>query len=766
MCLLLTAEARAQQPPARPQAPAPAPAGGVNEPFNVEADQTEIQEGHKIDCGNTVYELQGGVKFFADCIDYVKDTHQIIAKGNVVFTNPEGRIAAETVEFNTETGLGTFHEANGLMSLGPKADKKQFGNQDPDVYFWGKTIQKLGPRKYHITEGGFTTCVQPTPRWDLRTGNVTLNLNDYAFARNTVLQVKGVPIFYFPFVYYPIQDSDRATGFLLPTYGTSTLRGQAISNAFFWAIDRSEDLTFFHDWFTKTGQGFGTEYRYVANAQSYGNVRYYLLDQHSSQYTNDNVVTTLPATKSFELTGNATHILTPRWRARGRVDYVSDILTQQLYHQNVARSSNPMRSVDGNLSGAFRAVNINASVQWTEVFNSVVGGEEQSQQYGGTPRILTTVAPRQIFGMPIYAGLNSDYAYQPYRTINNGVVTVDNSLHRFDISPTARIPLSKLTFLTMNNSVTYRNTYYSRSYDPTGSACAGGGVCAVDQPLDRQYIQLRSQVIGPVLTKIWDTPESSRTQRMKHVIEPTFTVDYFTNIANFQATPYNTDPSDKIIGGLAQLTYGLNNRLFYRSRPAEGEAGRSSTREFLTLGVQQTYYTKPLAATTDTQYTTAASTPASFSPVALTARFSPSTLVDANSRIEYDTSGQGLQLLSLGSSLSLGGNTSNLTFSRTHIGASLSSFMSGSTSMAFRQNRLRGTYALSWDIERGYLVSQRTSASYLAQCCGFEVDFQKYNYTILSGAPIPSDRRLNFSFILAGLGTFSNFFGAFGGGQR
>ena len=753
MCLLLTAEARAQQPPV--PAPPPAPAGGIDESINAASGTHEVRDGHVIDCGDAAWELAGGVKFFADCIDYEPDTHQIVARGNVVFTNPEGRIAAETIEFNTQTGLGTFHEANGLMSLGPKADKKQFGNQDPDVYFWGKTIQKLGPRKYHITEGGFTTCVQPTPRWDLRTGNVTLNLNDYAFARNTVLQVKGVPIFYFPFVYYPIQDSDRATGFLLPTYGTSTLRGQAISNAFFWAIDRSQDLTFFHDWFTKTGQGFGTEYRYVANAQSYGNVRYYLLDQHSSQYTLDNVVTTLPATKSFELTGNATHILTPRWRARGRVDYVSDILTQQLYHQNVARSSNPMRTVDGNLSGALRAVNINASVQWTEVFST----QEQSQQYGGTPRILTTVAPRQIFGMPIYAGLNSDYAYQPYRTVNNGVVTDDRTLHRFDISPTARIPLSKLTFLTMNNSVTYRNTYYSRSYDATG--------VIVDDPLDRQYIQLRSQVIGPVLTKIWDTPQSSRTQRMKHVIEPTFTADYFTDIANYQATPYNTDPSDRIIGGLAQLTYGLNNRLFYRSRPIEGAAaGRSATREFLTVGVQQTYYTKPLAATTDTQYTTAASTPASFSPVALTARFSPSTLVDANSRIEYDTSGQGLQLLSLGGSLSMSGNTSNLTFSRTHIGANLNSYMSGSTSMAFRQNRLRGTYALSWDIQRGYVVSQRTSASYLAQCCGFEVDFQKYNYTILSGAPIPSDRRFNFSFILAGLGTFSNFFGAFGGNTR
>ena len=164
-------------------------------------------------------------------------------------------------------------------------------------------------------------------------------------------------------------------------------------------------MTLFHDWFTKTGQGFGSEYRYVANAQSYGNMRYYFLDQHSTNYTSDNVVTTLNASKSFELIGNAIHVLSPRWRARGRVDYVSDIATQQLYHQNVARASNGTRTVDGNLSGALGAVTINASSLWTETFSDPT----HSNQYGGTPRIITSVAPRQIFGMPLYAGLNSDY---------------------------------------------------------------------------------------------------------------------------------------------------------------------------------------------------------------------------------------------------------------------------------------------------------------------------------------------------------------------
>jgi hypothetical protein len=92
-----------------------------------------------------------------------------------------------------------------------------------------------------------------------------------------------------------------------------------------------------------------------------------------------------------------------------------------------------------------------------------------------------------------------------------------------------------------------------------------------------------------------------------------------------------------------------------------------------------------------------------------------------------------------------------------------STYLSASTSYTFRQSRFRTQYALSWDIARGYVVSQRASGSYLAQCCGVEVDIQNFNYPAASGFPIPADRRINFSFILAGLGTFSNFFGAFGG---
>ena len=97
--------------------------------------------------------------------------------------------------------------------------------------------------------------------------------------RNAVVEVKDVPVFYLPMLYYPIQEDDRATGILMPMYGSSLAAGSSISNAFFWAINRSQDATFFHDWMFSRGNGLGAEYRYLLGPQAQGDFRYYWLDE-------------------------------------------------------------------------------------------------------------------------------------------------------------------------------------------------------------------------------------------------------------------------------------------------------------------------------------------------------------------------------------------------------------------------------------------------------------------------------------------------------
>ncbi len=688
-------------------------------------------------------------KFFADQIEIFGDKDLLVASGNVVFANAEGRLAAEKAEFDLKKKTGTFYTASGTMPLGTAADPRQFGSQQADVYFWGEVIERLGDSKYKVTHGGFTTCVQPTPRWELFTGSVVLNLNDYAVAKNTVLRVKGVPVIYMPWVYYPIQDDDRATGFLLPTYGTSTLRGQAISNAFFWAIGRSHDATFFHDWFTRAGQGFGTEYRYAAAAQSFGNIRVYRIDQNEHEYTDNGQTTTLPASKSFELSGNMNHLISRNIRARARLEYFSDVTTQQLYYQDIYKATRNNRLIEGGLTGSFGPTTTSLLYQRSEYFNDA----NSSTVYGSTPRINTNVAPQRIFGSPVYASLNTEYEFLPSRSTTNGVVTTDDSHSRVDVTPTLRAPLSRLTFLSVNTSVNYRATYYSRSAGPTGGT--------VSDPYLRQYMSMHTDIVGPVFTRIWDRPTSVFAERLKHVVEPALSVDMTSRIADFARTPVVSNVSEFVVGSAAQFTYGLTNRLFARGKNVENRRGQ--TREFMTVGLQQTAYTNPQSAQYDSAYQSSYGypLPRERSPLALTTRVSPTSGLDANLRAEYDTYGLGLQLLSAGGGM----NTPRASFNANYSWRDLSdsNFLSASTTMRWLDGRANGTYSLSWDIGRSYVVSQSIVGSYVAQCCGLQLEFQRFNYPESSGIPIASDTRFNFGFVLAGLGTFSNFFGAFGG---
>jgi len=695
-------------------------------------------------------EMEGDdVKLFADEVDYYTDTSRLIASGNVVFSNPEGSISADRVEFDAATGLGTFYDASGILSLGPSADPSQFGGLEPEIYFYGQVLEKTGPRQYRLTRGGFSACVQPTPRWEVTSGSMVLTLDEYAVARNTILRVKGVPVLYLPIIYYPINGDDRATGFMMPSYGSSTLRGQTISNSFFWAINRSQDASFFHDWFTRTGQGAGAEYRYVAGPRARGNVRFYRFSQSETEFTNAGTSTLLPARTSYEVSGSITQDLGRSLRARGRVDFFSDVTTQQLYQQDVNRASRQSRILEGGINGTFGRLQTSALYQRNEILN----GRSDVVVYGSTPRISANLAQVQLFGSPVYGSFTSEFAYQPYRYLTDEVVTRDDTRTLVQFAPEVRVALSRLTYLSVNTSATYRTTYYSRSFNENGER--------ENVPFVQQFLSLESQIIGPVFNRIFAT-DNDFAERLKHVIEPTFSVGYSLSLAESVRQPLVVASSDSAIGGAAQLTYGVVNRLFLQT--SADNNGPSTTREFLTVEFRQTGYTDARASRRDSTYSSP-SKGLDFSPIQLTTRLSPSNAVEVTTRLEYDAvTGEGMKLFTSSGTAVTEPVTGTISYSlsRPTPESGASSYLSAATSLRFQEGRTVGTYGLSWDIARGYVVSQSVSATYMAQCCGLQMEFQNYNFPRASGFPIPSDRRFNISVVLAGLGTFSNFFGAFG----
>jgi hypothetical protein len=284
---------------------------------------------------------------------------------------------------------------------------------------------------------------------------------------------------------------------------------------------------------------------------------------------------------------------------------------------------------------------------------------------------------------------------------------------------------------------------------------------------------MQSQITGPVFVKVWDTPDSSYSERMKHVIEPWVNLRRVTAIDNFDQI-VQLEGTDSIVGNVTQFSYGLNNRLY--ARRATG-AGPSVAQEILTVSVEQSYYTDENAAQFDRQFQTSfqGTPPSNFSPVSIIARANLTSDLSGTLRAEYDTQFWALRTMSADARIQVGGWLDQTAgWSQRYFIEGLSGFdntdnldhyLNSFTNLRTRDNRLGGVYQFNFDIQRGRLLQQRLVAYYNAQCCGISLEYQAFNLEGLgSRARVDQDRRFNLTFTLAGLGTFSNMLGAFGVG--
>ena len=720
-------------------------------------------------------EIDGdGYQFFADQVDLFTDESLLVAVGNVVYTGDGGRVAADRVEFHTEELTATFYNATGSIILQEDdIERSMFGTQEPDMMFFGETVEKLGPRRYRLTKGGFSSCVQPTPRWQLTASTLTLNLDSYALLKNSILKVKGVPVFYLPAMYYPIQDDNRATGFLMPTYGASTFRGQSLSNAFFWAMGRSHDATFFHDWFTSTGQGSGAEYRYTLGRGSEGRLRTYFLNERAIMEGQ----TEFPARRSFELRGNARHQISSALTARGQINYFSDITVQQQYQANIFDASSRERSMSGNVAGSWGAYQLSGTYDLNETFF----GDSESTLWGAGPRVTFSQSQQEIPFTPFYFSFASEYAHLLQSSTieldptNEDTIpglteiTVDSGLNRLDINPVLQIPFTRWPFLTINSSVAWRSTYWTESINrdvrPAEQIAEGIG---------RSFFDIQSQITGPSFVRVWDTPNSDYAERMKHVIEPYVTLQRITAIDDFNRI-VRLEGIDSIRGGVTQIRYGINNRLY--AKQAEGNQA-AVAREILNVALMQSYYTDARAAEFDRRFRTSfnGTNPSNLSPVSLIVRTEPTRSLSGSVRAEYDTQFKALRTISAEGTVGVGGwieTTAGWSQRRFIEGLSgfdnpkrLDHYLNAITSVRTHSNHVGGAYSFHYDVLRGRYLQQRILVYYNAQCCGVSGEFQSFNFQGLgSRARVPRDRRFSLSFTLAGLGTFANVMGAFGLGQ-
>lgn len=238
-----------------------------------------------------------GTTLKAGSLSYDTATGEVVAADGVSFEDEGARVTASKAHINLRTETGVLEEAEILF-------KKE------GYRVSGQRIEKTGPGLYRLDRGSLTTCPGPLPDWCVRARDVELAAGDKVTSRDATFRVRGVPLLYTPYFRASL-DTERKTGFLMPTLGYSDRKGFNLGLPFFWAISENRDATFLVDAYTRRGVGFGAEYRYVESPDIWGSASFYHIRDTELHHSFDKV------------TAEHTH----RWKAlRGFLDlnYVTE----------------------------------------------------------------------------------------------------------------------------------------------------------------------------------------------------------------------------------------------------------------------------------------------------------------------------------------------------------------------------------------------------------------------------------------------------------
>ena len=139
------------------------------------------------------------------------------------------------------------------------------GKPLPTTYFKivGETIQRTAGNDFVATESLFTPCrceADEAPAWGFRAARTEAQIGGYADLYHPVLEIKGIPVLYLPYLKVPLKD-ERQSGFLMPTFGFENRSGNIYSQPVYVDLGKERDVTLTTDVFENRGTRLSLEYR-------------------------------------------------------------------------------------------------------------------------------------------------------------------------------------------------------------------------------------------------------------------------------------------------------------------------------------------------------------------------------------------------------------------------------------------------------------------------------------------------------------------------
>jgi LPS-assembly protein len=270
-CLASAAARAADVCPAPPKFTYTRPAGIEADDHRIHIDSNDAMlsvDGNAVLNGRvTVTQDQRSVS--ADSVTYDYSADKLDVKGKVDFLDPKLRVRSDSGSYETAGGAN-FNEAF-------------FQLMDRNGRGFAKDIAVNPDGKVALDHVHYTSCPVGNEDWSLSASRISLDTQlQEGVAHNVTMRFKDVPIFYTPYISFPLGD-ERKSGVLFPSFGHSGSNGFDAEVPYYFNLAPNYDLTVTPGLLTARGVQLAEDFRYLT-ASSHGQLDATFLPNDKQQH--------------------------------------------------------------------------------------------------------------------------------------------------------------------------------------------------------------------------------------------------------------------------------------------------------------------------------------------------------------------------------------------------------------------------------------------------------------------------------------------------
>ncbi|HWF13755.1 MAG TPA: LPS assembly protein LptD [Candidatus Acidoferrales bacterium] len=753
------------------QVPPPSTEAGVR----LEAEQ-QRKEGDLYFADGNVEIQYKNLRLHADHVQYNTKTYLATANGHVLLEVDTQHLTAESADFNVVSGEGRFEHVHGEVMMEHRPNSNILVSPNPLV-FEAEEVRRVNANTYTIEHAWLTVCEPDKPNWKFFSPHATLHVDRKVALLNANFRLFRIPLFYFPYASVPAGRRIRQSGFMIPEFADTSVKGVVLGDAYYWAPKDWTDATIGMAYLSRRGWQQNGEVRIKPWENVSMSARYFgvidrgvatpILNAQGLPVTNSagNVETQLQSQGGHSAQFQLDAQLHNGWRAVADFNQLTSLIFQLAFAPTFGEAVNSEVRNAGFLTNNFRGFSVNFAA--TSYKNFVNAQPQVSADVRSAPEArFTSVDQAPWKNLPFYFGVDA-FAGAVHRDDENlvtdpatGVQTVQpgintrNFVERSEVAPRIVVPLRWGPWVGITSSFTTRTTIYG--------AQLVNGVLTNDS-LRRSTGEVNIDLRPATLERVWET----KKRKWKHTIDPEIEYNYVEGVNQFNR--FILFNEDETLTNTNDFVYSITQHLFQRD-------GDGQAKDWASWRISQAYYFDPTfggalvpgarnvfqALDSITPFAFA-DEPRRFSPINSDLIISPGGIYDAEIRLDYDTVRRRVTtaeaLLKIRPTENFNFTVAQFSIDNTAILAPYNAVLQPAANqiraqMGYGSSNRRGWNAeagASYDVKQSLLQNEFIEVSYNGSCCGISVEYRR-----LSLGEIRSENQFRLSLNIANIGTFGN----------